>query len=249
MARVTLIASRLCTGDKTRLAGFSGALGAATGRGFVGVAFRLQGEDPPDYEAFYLRPTNGRADDQVRRNHSAQYISHPDFPWFKLRQDTPGGYESYVDLVPDVWTHVKIVVSGLRAELYVNDAKQPCLIVKDLKLGEVAGPVALWINAGTDAHFADRAAGSSTHGYVPVSKSHAHQTGQGLVGEERAFQGLRPIGGLGDDDHVGPDGHDPFDADAGGTLDACSGRAVDSPGELNDVPHRGTLPAGVYGGS
>jgi hypothetical protein len=51
--------------------------GAAEGaRGFVGIAFRLQG-DMKTYDAFYLRPTNGRADDQVRRNHSAQYISHP----------------------------------------------------------------------------------------------------------------------------------------------------------------------------
>ena len=46
-------------------------------RGFVGIAFRLQ-PDNATYDAFYLRPTNGRADDQERRNHSAQYISHPE---------------------------------------------------------------------------------------------------------------------------------------------------------------------------
>jgi hypothetical protein len=45
-------------------------------RGFVGVAFRVQ-PDLRTYDAFYLRPTNGRADDQERRNHSAQYVSHP----------------------------------------------------------------------------------------------------------------------------------------------------------------------------
>ena len=58
----------------------AGAPGAGAGpgaRGFVGVAFRLQ-TDMRTYDAFYLRPTNGRADDQIRRNHSAQYISHPD---------------------------------------------------------------------------------------------------------------------------------------------------------------------------
>lgn len=49
--------------------------------GFVGVAFRLQ-SDMRTYDAFYLRPTNGRADDQVRRNHSAQYISHPEWTWW-----------------------------------------------------------------------------------------------------------------------------------------------------------------------
>jgi hypothetical protein len=43
-------------------------------RGFVGIAFRVQ-PDLKTYDAFYLRPTNGRANDQVRRNHSVQYIS------------------------------------------------------------------------------------------------------------------------------------------------------------------------------
>src|SRR3981189_2560801 len=44
-------------------------------RGFVGVAFRVNldaAKDVAKYECFYLRPTNGRADDQVRRNHSTQ---------------------------------------------------------------------------------------------------------------------------------------------------------------------------------
>ena len=45
-------------------------------RGFVGLAFRLQ-TDAITYDAFYLRPTNGRADDQERRNHTAQYIPTP----------------------------------------------------------------------------------------------------------------------------------------------------------------------------
>ena len=45
-------------------------------RGFVGIAFRVQ-EDLRTYDAFYLRPTNGRADDQVRRNHAVQYHLTP----------------------------------------------------------------------------------------------------------------------------------------------------------------------------
>src|SRR5262245_45353563 len=43
-------------------------------RGFVGIAFRVR-PDLRTYDAFYLRPTNGRTDDQVRRNHSVQYVS------------------------------------------------------------------------------------------------------------------------------------------------------------------------------
>ena len=121
-------------------------------RGFVGLAFRVQPHGA-QYECFFLRPTNARADDQLRRNHSTQYISHPDYPWHRLREETPGMYESYTDLLPGAWTAVRIVVAGIRAELYVNGAEQPCLLVNDLKLGETQGQIALWIGAGTEAYF------------------------------------------------------------------------------------------------
>jgi hypothetical protein len=121
-------------------------------RGFVGIAFHVQAHGSR-FECFFLRPTNGRADDQLRRNHSTQYISYPDYPWYRLREESPAVYESYTDLVPGAWTPVKIVVSGQRAELYVNRTEQPCLIVNDLKLGATRGQIALWIGAGTEAYF------------------------------------------------------------------------------------------------
>jgi hypothetical protein len=128
--------------------------GASAGaRGFVGLAFRLQ-SDMRTYDAFYLRPTNGRADDQVRRNHSAQYISHPDWTWSRFRKETPEKYESYVDLVPGEWTKVKIEVRGAQARLFVHDQPQPTLVVNDVKTGASAkGAVALWLDVGTVAHF------------------------------------------------------------------------------------------------
>ncbi len=134
------------------LAGDLAPNASATARGFVGLAFRVQGK-AEKFEAFYLRPTNGRADDQVRRNHSAQYISHPDFPWQTLRKDFPEKYESYVDLVPGEWTKVRIVVKGAMARLFVHGATQPVLIVNDLKLGASSGAIGLWIGPGTVAHF------------------------------------------------------------------------------------------------
>jgi hypothetical protein len=122
-------------------------------RGFVGIAFRLQ-PDKQTYDAFYLRPTNGRADDQERRNHSAQYVSLPEWPWFRLRKETPSRYESYVDLVPGEWTKIKIEVRGSQARLYVRDNEQPTLIVNDVKSGAHGkGAVALWLEPGTVAHF------------------------------------------------------------------------------------------------
>ncbi len=123
-------------------------------RGFTGIAFRVAGGGA-GYEAFYIRTKNGRSEDQEQRNHSAQYISFPDFPWQKLRQETPSKYESYVDLVPGRWTKLRIEVDGRKARLYVDGAEQPALIVNDLKRGESNGAVALWIGPGTIAHFAN----------------------------------------------------------------------------------------------
>jgi hypothetical protein len=128
------------------------AAGAGGGaRGFIGIAFRLQGDGR--YEYIYLRPTNGRADDQVRRNHSTQYSSHPTFDFARARQEAPEKYESYVDLQPGVWTKYKIEVEGRKARLYVHGAEQPCLIVNDLKLEPREGGVALWVGPGTEGYF------------------------------------------------------------------------------------------------
>lgn len=130
------------------------AAGAGTGaRGFIGIAFRIQGDGR--YEYIYLRPTNGRADDQVRRNHSTQYSSHPDFDFAKSRQEAPEKYESYVDLEPGGWTRYKIVVDGRKARLYVHGVEQPALIVNDLKLEPQAGGVALWVGPGTEGYFSN----------------------------------------------------------------------------------------------
>jgi hypothetical protein len=130
------------------------AAGAGGGaRGFIGIAFRLQADGR--YEYIYLRPTNGRADDQVRRNHSTQYSSHPDFDFARSRQEAPEKYESYVDLEPGVWTKYRIEVEGRNARLYVHGAEQPCLIVNDLKLEPREGGVALWVGPGTEGYFAN----------------------------------------------------------------------------------------------
>lgn len=130
------------------------AAGAGGGaRGFIGIAFRLQGDGR--YEYIYLRPTNGRADDQVRRNHSTQYSAHPDFDFARARKEAPEKYESYVDLQPGVWTRYRIDIAGRTARLYVNGADQPCLIVNDMKLEPKAGGVALWVGPGTEGYFAN----------------------------------------------------------------------------------------------
>ncbi|HEY6246094.1 MAG TPA: hypothetical protein VIX17_19245 [Pyrinomonadaceae bacterium] len=123
-------------------------------RGFVGLAFRVN-SDQTRFECIYLRPTNGRAEDQVRRNHSVQYISIPGFPWDLLRKNFPEKYETHVDLAPGEWTKVKIEVKGEKVRLFVHDSSQPTLLVNDLKQGLTSGAIALWVGPGTVAHFSN----------------------------------------------------------------------------------------------
>jgi hypothetical protein len=126
--------------------------GASEGaRGFIGLAFRVA--DESHFECFYIRPTNGRADDQLRRNHATQYVSLPDFQALRLRNEAPGVYEAYVDLVPGEWTHLRIEVEGQNAKFYVNGATQPTLLVKELKRAAAVGLVGLWIGDETDGYF------------------------------------------------------------------------------------------------
>jgi hypothetical protein len=120
-------------------------------RGFIGIAFRVQSDSR--FEIIYLRPTNSHADDQLRRNHTTQYSSEPDWPWERLRKESPGVYESWVDIESGKWTHVRIVFHGTSATLYINRAVNPCLVVHDLKLGDVDGAIGLWMGQDTDGYF------------------------------------------------------------------------------------------------
>ena len=127
----------------------------ATARGFIGVAFRINDTDS-QFECIYIRPTNGRADDQVRRNHSIQYFSFPDYKFDRLRKESPEKYESYADMGLNEWIKLKIVVKGKQAKLFINENKQPSLIVNDLKHGDnSSGAVGLYVDNGTEGFFTD----------------------------------------------------------------------------------------------
>jgi hypothetical protein len=136
------------------LAGARSATAAESDRGFIGIAFRMQ-SDRTHYECIYIRPTNGRAQDQLRRNHSTEYESLPDWPWYRLRSESPGVYESYADMAEGEWIHMKIVVHGTKAALYLSGSDQPCLLVNDLRLGDAPGAIALWGGSGTVGYFAN----------------------------------------------------------------------------------------------
>jgi hypothetical protein len=126
-----------------------------TARGFIGIAYRINA-DNSKFECLYIRPTNGRSDDQLRRNHSIQYFSFPNFKFPRLRKETPEMYESYADMGLNEWIKIKIEVKGKQAKLFLNDNKQPSLVVNDLKLGENnSGALGLFVDVGTEGYFAD----------------------------------------------------------------------------------------------
>lgn len=126
-----------------------------TARGFIGVAFRINGSNSA-YESIYIRPANGRADDQVRRNHSIQYYSYPDYKFDRLRKEAPERYESYADMGLNQWIQLTIEVKGKQAKLFIDGAKQPSLLVNDLKHGaNGSGAIGLWVEAGTEGYFTD----------------------------------------------------------------------------------------------
>jgi hypothetical protein len=124
-------------------------------RGFIGLAFRID-QNHSKFEGIYIRPTNGRADDQVRRNHSTQYFAFPDYDFDRLRKESPEKYESYADMALNEWITLRIEVKDLTAKLFVNNSKQPSLIVNDLKLGDNrSGAVGLWVGNWTEGYFKD----------------------------------------------------------------------------------------------
>jgi len=117
---------------------------------FVGVAFH--GVDETTYDAIYFRPFNFRAEDPVRRSHAVQYISTPLYKWEKLRTEHPGEYENAVSPVPDPngWLHARVVVASPKVSVFVEDAKEPSLVVNQLSQRR-KGLTGLWVdNFGGD---------------------------------------------------------------------------------------------------
>lgn len=124
-------------------------------RGFIGLTFRIN-EDNSKFEGVYIRPTNGRADDQIRRNHSVQYFSYPNHKFDTLRRMSPEKYETYADMGLNEWIDFKLVIRDQTVQLFLNGSKQPVLVVYDMKHGSLArGSIGCWVDVGTDGFFKD----------------------------------------------------------------------------------------------
>jgi hypothetical protein len=122
--------------------------------GFTGVVFRAK-PDGSEYELFYLRPKNALSENQSMRNHAVQYCAEPGYGWYKLRREWPFVYESYAEIAPETWTHLKIEVVGRVARVYLNGAAKPSLVVDGLKSGNLHGAIGLWGYAREESYFSN----------------------------------------------------------------------------------------------
>ncbi|WP_216640417.1 hypothetical protein [Sphingobacterium sp. B29] len=123
-------------------------------RGFIGLAFRIDNDDTK-FESIYLRPTNGRDENQFRRNHSVQYFSYPTFKFDRLRKEYPETYETYADIGLNEWIQLRIEIKNKTAKLYINNQKYPSFIVNEMKGGLQNGAIGLWVDIGTEGYFKD----------------------------------------------------------------------------------------------
>jgi hypothetical protein len=126
----------------------------APGRSFVGIAFR--GLDEETFDAVYFRPFNFVADNEAGRSHMVQYISHPDNPWYRLRQQHTGVYENAIATPPDpdAFFRVRIVIAKPEVRVYVGDAAEPSLVVNELT-DRTGGRIGLWTGENSDGSFAE----------------------------------------------------------------------------------------------
>jgi hypothetical protein len=115
-------------------------------RMFPGFAFAVV--DGRTFEAVYFRPFNFMRDGEVYRNRAVQYIAWPEHTWEKLRERKPGVYETAVKPVPDPagWFHARIEVTKQKVRVWVEDGKEPCLIVDRLGV-RTKGKVGLWVDS------------------------------------------------------------------------------------------------------
>lgn len=124
-------------------------------RGFIGIAFRVN-EQNSKFESFYLRPTNGRHPDKVRRSHGCQYFSYPGYTFEYFREFNIPNTEAEVNIGLNEWIDLKAVIDGERASFYVNDFSNPVLEINDLIHGSKSvGSLGLFVDTGTEGFFKD----------------------------------------------------------------------------------------------
>jgi hypothetical protein len=107
---------------------------------FAGVAFRMQ--SLANYEIIYFRADSGRWA-------SVQYqpVWEGETTWQLYNDD---GYQRALRRGLTGPLHVKILIAGSRADVYVAGDSTPALVVRELKRSPAAGGIGFWVAGGDD---------------------------------------------------------------------------------------------------
>lgn len=130
---------------------------------FSGFYFRVQ--DEMNFEELYFRPhrrgspdayqycprLNGKASWQLYHDqHSGVYTGNPEF----YPAGALNGYNGKIDIPLDRWMHVKFVVAGNQAELYLDNETTPSFFINEFKGPDAKGAVGIYTGWG-GVHFAN----------------------------------------------------------------------------------------------
>jgi hypothetical protein len=120
------------------------------GKSFVGFAFH--GLNDSTYEAVYFRPFNFQSAE--RSSHSVQYISHPMYTWYLLREKHPNMYENIVNPVPDPnnWFNATIIIEYPVIKVFVNNSTEPSLSINQLG-SRKEGWIGFWVGNFSEGWF------------------------------------------------------------------------------------------------
>jgi hypothetical protein len=108
------------------------------GGGFYGLAFHVP--NPPDrYEIVFFRPPHF----DPTLQYTASFYQMNAWQFYP-----PPDYANSPDVPQGQWVHLRIVIKGLVAQIYVDTATTPTLEVHDLTLGSVGGTIGVWGRSG-----------------------------------------------------------------------------------------------------
>ena len=99
---------------------------------FTGVIFRVQ--EPGEFEDIYIR--HHQSDKDAATQYTPRF--HDMSAW---QLYTGGGYTANASIPQDRWIHLKVVVEGLHAKLYIDGADKPALTTARLRRGDSSGSV------------------------------------------------------------------------------------------------------------
>ena len=122
------------------------------GKSFIGIAFNIQDEET--FEAIYFRPFNFVATEQARKDHMVQYVNHPEYTWYKLREERTMEFENEIPAPPDpdAWFKAIIKVSEKHVAVFMDEDADPVLKVERLATLK-SQKIGLWTGNGSSGRF------------------------------------------------------------------------------------------------